>query len=118
MKKWIFILGAVSLLWRRVFSENTSGLWFDLIGLAVFIIAYIISCSLLPNNLLVVAAIFTCGVVVATIFDMMMFDTINGFQRNLGPIEIVLTAVIIGNVCALLSGIWYVFRSIYRVFRK
>ena len=95
-----------------------SGLWFDLIGLAAFIIAYLISCSLLPNGSFIVATTFTCGVVVATIFDMMMFDTINGVERNLGPVEIVMTTIFTGMACALLSVGWYVFRSSCSVFKK
>jgi len=74
----------------------------------VFLLAGVVGCALTPRRPFRAALTVVFGVFVGIVIHIIVYPTINGFERNLFPLEILLHTFMAAIVCFLFAALWKV----------
>jgi hypothetical protein len=103
------LCGAVS-----VFLLMGLGSWFGelsalaavLLGSGTFLLAGAIGCALIPQRPFRAALLVVSGVLVGITLHIIIFPKLNGYERNLFPIEIAANTLWAAVCCFLVAALW------------
>ena len=73
---------------------------------AVFAICEMLSCALVPERLLFATFSTLGGVFVGTVFNVVLYPTVNGFERNLFPLEIAFHMAVATPSMLIAAAVW------------
>ncbi len=76
------------------------------VGSGTFLLAGVIGCLLFPHQPFRAASIVVLGVFAGIILHIVLFPTLNGFERNLFPLEIAANTLWAAICCFLLAVLW------------
>ena len=79
-----------------------------LIESGAFLLAGVVGCVLTPRRPFRAALTVIFGVFVGIVIHIILYPTINGFERNLFPLEIVLHTLMAAIVCFVCAALWKV----------
>ena len=77
-----------------------------LIEVGLFITACLLSCALAPEHPFCAATLGVSGVIAGVVLDIIIHPTINGFERNLFPLEIAFHTIIAVPIFFLAALAW------------
>jgi hypothetical protein len=77
-----------------------------LVGSGTFLLAGAIGCALIPQRPFRAALLVASGVFVGIILHIIIFPTLNGYERNLFPIEIAANTLWAAACCFLVAALW------------
>jgi hypothetical protein len=78
------------------------------VGSGVFLLAGALGCLLIPHQPFRAALIVVLGVLAGITLHIVLFPTLNGFERNLFPLEIVANTIWAAICCFFLALLWKV----------
>jgi len=78
------------------------------VGSTTFVLAGLVGCLLFPHHPFRSASIVVLGAFAGIILHIVVFPTINGFERNLFPLEIASNTLWAAVCCFLLAVVWKV----------
>ena len=79
-----------------------------LIGTGIFLLAGVVGCVLIPRRPFYAALIVVIGVFSGITLHIIIFPTLNGFERNLFPLEIALNTLWAAVCCLIIAAFWKV----------
>ncbi|HQS59817.1 MAG TPA: hypothetical protein PLU16_15305 [Gallionellaceae bacterium] len=77
-----------------------------IVGSGIFILAGVIGCAITLDHPFRAARTVVIGVFVGIIINIIIFPTINGFERNLFPLEIVAYTLWAAIICFPTAALW------------
>ena len=77
-----------------------------LISFGPFILAGVVGCAITPRHPYRAASTVVIGVFVGIIIHIILYPTINGFERNLFPLEIVGDTLLAAFCCFFTAALW------------
>jgi hypothetical protein len=78
------------------------------VGSGTFLLAGVVGCLLFPHQPFRAASIVVLGVFAGIILHIVLFPKLNGFERNLFPLEIVANTFWAAICCFLFAALWKV----------
>lgn len=106
-----FLCGVGSIFLLMGFSSlagELSAVTAVVVGSGTFLLAGAIGCLLFPRQPFRAASIVVLGVFAGITLHIILFPTLNGFERNLAPLEIAANTFWAAICCFLLAVLWKV----------
>jgi hypothetical protein len=77
----------------------------------LFLLSSWLGCLLFPKHPFRAGAFVVLGAFIGIVFDLKMNPTLNGFERNLFPLEILYHTILAAISCTLCAVLWKIFRT-------
>lgn len=106
-----FVCGVASVFLLMGFGSVAGGLSAVtalVVGSGIFLLAGVVGCLLFPRQPFRAASIVVLGVFAGIVLHIVLFPKLNGFERNLFPLEIAANTFWAAICCFVLAVLWWV----------
>lgn len=106
-KLYVSIIAGVIPLFSLHLPFTSTATLFSIYALFIML-AFLTSATLFKNKPFYSAKLVVTGIFIGICIDLILFPKVNGFERNLFPVEIALHTIIGGVICYICALIWYI----------